>query len=205
MTVEIRQIRAFYVEAFRKLNDQSETPEIDVRFYPYIGINHTIRVRKRKVFVRIAELCRELPAEAQKALAFVLVAKLHRKPVPAQALEIYRNSIKNKDLREKAVENRRAKGRKIITSSRGDFYDLREIFAHLNQIYFDGKIPLPTLTWSARETFRILGHHDAAHETIAVSRSLDKKKRAEVHGRIRRFPRNAAHFLPDRPSKRQAL
>lgn len=176
MPEQLERIKNFYIEAFQKLNNTSETPEIDVRFYPYIGINHTIRVREQKVFVRVAEICRNLPVDAQKALAFILVAKLYRKKVPAQALEIYRNSIKNQAMRETVTENKRARGRKIITTAKGDFYDLQEIFAHLNQIYFDGKISAPVLTWSARKTFRILGHHDAAHETIVVSRSLDARK-----------------------------
>lgn len=176
MPEQPEQIKKFYIEAFQNLNNKSQTPEIDVRFYPYIGINHTIRVRDGKVFVRIAEICRNLPADAQKALAFILVAKLHRKKVPARALETYRSSIKNQEMSQIVTENKRARGRKIITASKGDFYDLEEIFAHLNQIYFDGKIPAPVLTWSARKTFRILGHHDAAHETIVVSRSLDGGK-----------------------------
>ncbi|MEO6588193.1 MAG: M48 family peptidase, partial [Pyrinomonadaceae bacterium] len=37
-------------------------------------------------------------------------------------------------------------------------------------------IKKPTLTWSLRGTFRRLGHHDAAHETIVISKSLDDKK-----------------------------
>jgi hypothetical protein len=175
MTDEVRRIRKFYEEAFDTLNNKSPAPEIDVSFYPYVGINHTIRVREGRVFVRIAEICRDLSSEAQKALAFILVAKLYRKKVPARALEIYRDSIKNPSMRQIAVENKRARGRKIITTAKGDFYDLEEIFAHLNQIYFDGTIPAPVLTWSPRKTFRILGHHDAAHETIVVSRSLDAR------------------------------
>ena len=29
------------------------------------------------------------------------------------------------------------------------------------------------MTWSSKKTYRVLGHHDAAHDTIVVSRSLD--------------------------------
>ena len=46
----------------------------------------------------------------------------------------------------------------------------------MNDLYFDGAIKKPILTWSVRETFRRLGHHDAAHETIVISKSLDNKK-----------------------------
>ncbi len=173
MTEQLREIKTFYENAFQTLDNKSLPPEIDVSFYPYIGINHTIRLRNRKAFVRLAEVCRDLPTEAQKSLAFILVAKLLRKKVPARALEIYRASINNSEMRRQVTDNKRARGRKVITTAKGDVYDLHEIFSHLNQIYFDGKIPEPVLTWSARKTFRILGHHDSTHETIVVSRSLD--------------------------------
>lgn len=176
MTEQLEQIKNFYTEAFETLNKKNHTPEIDIRFYPYININHTIRIREQKVFVRLAELSRDFPPDAHRALAFVLVAKLLRKKVSPQALEIYRSFTKTQELHEKVTENKRARGRKVITTSKGDVYDLDEIFAHLNQIYFDGKIPEPVLTWSARKTYRILGHHDATHETLVVSRSLDAPK-----------------------------
>ncbi len=150
-------------------------PEIEVSFYPYIGINHTIRVRDGKVYVRLAEVCRDMPFNAHKALACILVSKLLRKKIPLQILEMYRGFIKNQSLREKVRENKRTKGRKIITTARGEVYDLDEIFTKLNRTYFDNKLAKPTLTWSVRKTYRILGHHDSTHETIAVSRSLDDK------------------------------
>ncbi|MDQ6785973.1 MAG: SprT-like domain-containing protein [Acidobacteriota bacterium] len=173
MTAQLRQIKTFYEKAFQTLNNKSKTPEIEICFYPYIGVNHTIRIRDRKVYVRLADLCHDLPSEAQKSLAFILVAKLLRKKVPAQAREIYRASINNGKLRDRVTKTKRERGRKIITTAKGDVYDLRKIFAHLNQIYFDGAISEPILTWSVRKTYRILGHHDATHETIVVSRSLD--------------------------------
>lgn len=170
------QIKKFYEEAFQVLGAKQSAPEIEVRFYPYIGINHTIRVRNGKVFVRIAEVCREMPPDAHKGLAFILVAKLLRKKVPAQARAIYSNFIKTQEIQAKAVENKRERGRKIITTSKGEAYDLDVIFERVNLLYFQNSIPKPVLTWSSRKTFRILGHHDSTHETIVISRSLDSKK-----------------------------
>ncbi|HLM59860.1 MAG TPA: hypothetical protein VK308_03550, partial [Pyrinomonadaceae bacterium] len=42
--------------------------------------------------------------------------------------------------------------------------------------YFQDSIEKPTLSWSARKTYRILGHHDATHKTIIISKSLDEVK-----------------------------
>jgi hypothetical protein len=176
MTENLSQIKSFYEEAFHAFDSKRTTPEIEVRFYPYIGINHTIRVRNGKVFVRIAEICREMPLNAQKALAYILVAKLLRKKVPPLAREIYSNFIKTQEIRERATENKKRRGRKIITSAQGDFYDLDEIFDGLNQTYFRNSLQKPVLSWSSRRTYRILGHHDSTHETVIVSKSLDDRK-----------------------------
>jgi predicted metal-dependent hydrolase len=176
MTENLQQIKSFYEEAYQTLKNQRSAPEIDVRFYPYIGIKQTIRQRNDRIFVRISEVCREMPLEAQKAMAFILVAKLLRKKVPPEARKIYSGYTKTKEIQARAAESRRAKGRKIITTSKGEAYDLEQIFERLNVYYFKNAIPKPVLTWSVRKTYRILGHHDSTHETIVISRSLDSKK-----------------------------
>ncbi len=158
------------------MDARRETPEIEVQFYPYIGINHTIRLRNGRIYVRLAEICQSAPLETQRALAFILVAKLLRKKVSPLAAEIYRSFVKTQEMQAKAVENKRAKGRKIITTAKGDIYDLEEIFTRLNQTYFQNSIEKPTLSWSARNTYRILGHHDSTHQTIIISKSLDDEK-----------------------------
>ncbi len=169
-------LEKFYEEAFRLLDPKRELPEIEVEFYPYVGINHTIRVRNGKIFVRLAEICQFAPLEVQRALAFILVAKLLRKKVSPPAAQVYQSFVKSREMQTRAVENRRAKGRKVITSSKGEAYNLEEIFARLNQSYFKDSIEKPTLSWSARKTYRILGHHDSAHQTIIISKSLDDVK-----------------------------
>lgn len=175
MTETLIEIKKFYDEAFQVFDPKNQPPEIEVRFYPYIGINHTIRQRSGKVFVRLAEICRDMPLGIQRALAYILVAKLRRKKVPPRAREVYLDFIKRQEIRNRAVENKRARGRKIITSAQGDVYDLDEIFDELNQAYFRNTLPKPVLSWSSRRTYRILGHHDSTHETVIVSRSLDDK------------------------------
>lgn len=175
-TDKLKRIVEFYEEAFRFFDKDRKYPQIDVRFYPYIGINHTIRIRDGVVFVRICEICRDMPDLGQKALAYILVAKLLRKRVPSKAREIYSKLTKTAEVRDKAVENKRARGRKIVSTSKGSVYDLDEIFERVNRTYFQNAISKPVLTWSARRTYRILGHHDSTHETIVVSRSLDDRK-----------------------------
>ena len=173
---DLEQIKNFYKGTFQIFDAERKFSEIQINFYPYISINHTIRVRNGKVFLRIAEIFRDAPAEAQKALAFILVAKLLRKKIPPQVSDIYRSFVQKPEIQAKATENKRRRERKIISTAKGEVYDLDEIFNRLNQTYFQNSISKPTLTWSQRKTFRILGHHDSTHETIVISKSLDDKK-----------------------------
>ncbi len=166
-------LRRYYEDAFRTFDRRRSTPEIDISFYPYIGINHTIRVREGRVYVRIAEMCRDMPASAHRALANILVAKLMRKRVPAEAREAYSAVISAPEYRAKATANKRRHGRKVVSSHKGEVYDLERIFDTINAAYFGGSITKPVLTWSARKTYRILGHHDSTLKTIVVSKSLD--------------------------------
>lgn len=176
MAVELAKIKNFYEKAFQNYNGKYEINEINVEYYSYIGINHTIRLRNGKIFVRISDIFKDAPPEVHDALAVILVSKILRRKIPASANEIYGAYAANEEIRKTAFESKKQKGRKRVTSSKGEIYDLEEIFRQMNDLYFDGGIKKPTLTWSLRGTFRRLGHHDAAHETIVISKSLDDKK-----------------------------
>lgn len=169
----VEAIRGFYEEAFQRLDSKRSTPLIEVSFYPYVGLNQTIRVREGRVFVRIADMCRDMPAEPHRALAYILVAKLLRKRVPAEADRVYSEYTSTNEMLDRSHERKRTHGRKVVTTPKGEIYDLEEVFDNLNFWYFGGRLSKPVLTWSARKTYRILAHHDSTHETIVVSRSLD--------------------------------
>jgi hypothetical protein len=173
---DLESVKNLYIEAFNKYDPEGRVPPVFVEFYPYVGINHTIRIRDGKAFVRIAEICRDMPAEAHRGLAYILVSKLMRRRVSEAMQRAYNDFIRSAHIRERANENRRVNGRKVVTSSKGEVYDLNEMFDSLNFWYFGGKLSKPTLTWSAKNTYRILGHHDSTHDTVSISRSLDDKK-----------------------------
>ena len=173
MTDQIDQIRDMYAEALRWYAPKRAVPPIHVSFYPYIGINHTIRIRDEEIFVRIGDICRDMPLASHKGLAYILVGKLLRKKIPAGARDIYSEFVKSAEVRDRAAANKRTRGRKVVTTPKGEVYDLDQIFESINAGYFGGAIPKPALTWSAKKTYRILGHHDATHEHVAISRSLD--------------------------------
>lgn len=169
----IEQIAELYREAFRHYQPNRRPAPIHVTFYPYTGINHTIRLRNGEIFVRIGDICREMPMLSHKGLAYILVGKLLRKKIVPGADEMYSAYVKSDFIQKKATESKLSRGRKVVTTSKGAVYDLEEIFATVNAHYFGNALPKPMLTWSAKKTYRILGHHDATHNHITISQSLD--------------------------------
>lgn len=167
------QLAALFVEAFNMFAPKRLTPALDVRFYPYAGLNHTIRLRLGRIHVRIADIFADAPLETQRALAFILVAKLLRRKVPEVHNKTYRDFACTPDVLRRSDLARRRRGRKMLTSARGRTYDLEKLFTRVNRQYFDGELSKPQLSWSQRRTRRILGHMDAAYDTIVISRTLD--------------------------------
>jgi hypothetical protein len=169
----MNEVNKFFVDAFHHLGSNRGIPAIDVRFYPYAGLRHTIRIRSGHVYVRLSDICKDSPPEVIRALAFVLVARLLGKKVPAVHDRIYRDYSLGPEVMRSSDIARRRHGRKMISSAQGGTYDLDKLFFKLNRKYFDSGLEKPTITWSQRKTRSILGHHDRVYETITISKSLD--------------------------------
>ena len=164
---------SIFGEAFRQLDRKHPIPSIDARFYPYAGLHHTIRVRAGRVYVRLSDIFKDAPVEAQRALAFILVARVLRRPAPKAYENAYRAYSCAPEVMRASEIARRQRGRKMLTSPRGNHYDLDRLFARLNRRHFDNSLAKPTLSWSQRRTRNILGHHDSTHDAIVISKTLD--------------------------------
>ena len=164
-----------FVEAFRTLAPKRPVPEADVRYYPYAGLNHTIRLRSGRVYVRLSDIFKSAPLNVHRALAFILVSKLLRRRTPTFYEKVYREYACSPEVLRASDLARRQRGRKMVSTAQGRVYDLARMFQRLNQRYFGGEIEQPTLTWSQRRTRTILGHHDGVHDTIVISKTLDSE------------------------------
>jgi hypothetical protein len=169
-------LSSLFSEAFRQLDRTRPAPEIEVRFYPYAGISHKIRLRSGRVYVRISDIFKNAPVDVHRALAFILVARLLRRRTPEIHERVYRAYACSPQVLRASDLARRQRGRKPVSSARGRVYDLDKMFQRLNRRYFDQELEKPVLTWSQRRTRRILGHHDAAHDTIVISKTLDDQE-----------------------------
>ncbi len=156
-----------------------------VRFYPFVSINNTIRLRDGELYVRLSDLLEGAPDAVLQAIAHILLAKLYRKPVDRAVSARYRRYIGGQDVTAKARLVRQIRGRKHIRSARGHHYHLEEIFDDLNQRFFHGLMGRPQLTWSRNHARSSLGHYDPAHNAIVISRIFD-------HPRV---PRYAVEYI----------
>jgi predicted metal-dependent hydrolase len=173
MKAEIEQLEEIYRKTLASIKNAGKVPILKIEFYPYVGINNRIRLRDDVIHVRISDVLADAPLEIHQSLAEILLRKLYRKKVPKEISEQFSNFLNQTEVREKSSENRKMRGRKVLNGSQGMHYDLDEIFELLNELYFENTIERPALTWSSKDTYRILGHYDPTHQTISISKSLD--------------------------------
>lgn len=171
MSVELVDV---FEEQYRALRPRAPMPSIDIRFRRFTSLNTTIRLREGRLHVRLSDLLEHAPSSVHQAIAHILLAKLYRKPIVPMYADRYRRHVSSEAVSRQAEHIRQTRGRKRIVSARGTFYDLDEVFESLNSRFFHGLLGRPTLTWSAHYARRMLGHYDAAHNTIVVSRVFDR-------------------------------
>jgi hypothetical protein len=159
---------------YRELRPRAPMPALDIRFRRFTSLNTTIRLKEGTLHVRLSDLLEASPETVHHAIAHILLAKLYRKPVGAAQADRYRRYVLSEAVAKGAEHIRVTRGRKRISTPFGRFYDLNEIFDTLNFRFFHGLMGRPTLTWSAHHARRMLGHYDATHNTIVVSRVFDQ-------------------------------
>ncbi|MCS6953416.1 MAG: M48 family peptidase [Bryobacterales bacterium] len=159
---------------WRTLRPGRPVPEIRVDFCPFASARSCARLRDGCLHVRISDVFEGAPAPVLEALLYLLLAKLFRLPVPAPYRHRYRLYWNRRDVRQRLHRLRRERGRKALTQPEGQVYNLSEIFDALNAKYFHGRLRRPALGWSLRPSRRVLGHYDAAHDAIIISRLLDR-------------------------------
>lgn len=171
---QLAQVAALYQRVFRQLRPRTPAPEIHVEFKPLANPNSAVRLANNRLEVRLADIFQWAPESVQEALAYILLCKLFRKPVPGRYLQRYRRFLNRPDVSRRLQLMRRVRGRKLLDEPKGQFYDLEQLFDELNARYFGNMLPRPRLGWSRSISKTVLGHYDPAHETIVLNRILDR-------------------------------
>jgi hypothetical protein len=149
-------------------------PPIAVCFRRFTSLNTTIRLRQGKILVHLSDLLEGAPEPVIHAIAHILLAKLYKKPINAVHNLRYKRFCSSRAVILQTEQIRSARGSKRFYGPEGHFFNLDEVFDSLNKRFFGGLLGRPELTWSEGVAKRSLGHYDAAHNTIVVSRVFDR-------------------------------
>lgn len=166
-------LREIFQETYRELCPGAPLPELRIEFFAFANVNNTIRLRQGRLLVRLSDLLEGAPEPVLRAIAHILLAKMYRQPIDRVQAARYRKYVGSHELVRKAHLVRQMRGRKLLRSPRGHFYDLEAIFENLNSRFFHGLMARPRMSWSQTKTRRILGHYDPAHNAIIISRIFD--------------------------------
>ena len=149
-------------------------PPIAVRFRRFTSLNTTIRIREGQIRVSLSDLLEGAPEPVARAIAHILLAKLYKKPIDAAQNLRYKRFASSAAVTRQTELIRGARGNKRFFGPEGRYYHLEEVFDALNLRFFGGLLGRPDLTWSEQMAKRALGHYDAAHNMIVVSRVFDR-------------------------------
>ena len=163
-----------FQEEYRALRPRAPMPPIAIRFRRFTSLNTTIRLREGQIFVSLTDLLEGAPETVIRAIAHILLAKLYKKPIEAAHNHRYKRFASSAAVTRQTELIRGARGSKRFSGPEGRFYHLEEVFDSLNMRFFGGLLGRPELTWSEHMAKRSLGHYDAAHNTIVVSRVFDR-------------------------------
>jgi hypothetical protein len=165
---------SIFQEEYRALRPRAPMPPIAVRFRRFTSLNTTIRLREGEIRVSLSDLLEGAPESVIRAIAHILLAKLYKKPIDASQSLRYKRFASSAAVTRQTEVIRHARGSKRFFGPEGRFYNLEEVFDTLNTRFFGGLLGRPELTWSEQFAKRALGHYDATHNTIVVSRVFDR-------------------------------
>lgn len=156
------------------MRPRAPIPPFFVRFRRFTSLNTTIRLREGTIHVSLSDLLEGAPESVIRAIAHILLAKLYRKPIESAHNLRFKRFASSASVTRQTELIRYARGSKRYTGPEGRYYHLEDIFDSLNARFFGGLLGRPNLTWSESHARRLLGHYDAAHNTIVVSRVFDR-------------------------------
>ncbi len=172
--LSILDIVSIFEQEYRALRPRAPMPPVHVRFRRFTSLNTTIRLREGELHASLSDLLEGAPEPVLHAIAHILLAKLYRKTIDAAQNLRYKRFATSAAVMRQTELVRTTRGAKRYFGPEGRYYHLERIFDELNTRFFGGLLGRPELTWSEQTAKRLLGHYDAAHNTIVVSRVFDR-------------------------------
>lgn len=162
-----------------------EVPHLTLDLRPYAGLRAGLEQdvagsfrRGERLTMRLSDGYVEAPEQAVRglgaALALRMFSKRRRPPELARLLadyyDVWQRSQEARDLQSRL---RRARARKQGAGPQGEVYDLAVLTGRITATFLGGRLRPVKVTWSARTSYTVLGHHDGDLDTVVISRALD--------------------------------
>ena len=159
---------------YTRLGCEGRPPQFVVEYHPYTDLTHTIRLREGMARVRLSDVLQRAPLVVVEAVAAILLGRLYRRRPPEDLVEIYRRFSYARSTRQRILQRRQRRARRVAHQPTGAHHDLASLFERLNQHYFAGALPRPRIGWSSRAWRSQLGCFDPALNQIVINRQLDR-------------------------------
>jgi predicted metal-dependent hydrolase len=167
-------VTRIFQEEYRLLRPRAPMLPFHIRFRRFVSLNTTIRLREGELHVSLSDILESAPESVLHAIAHILIAKIYKKPIDPGHNNRYKRFQYSEPVARRTEQIRSTRGQKRILGPEGRYYHLEHIFDELNERFFQNLLGRPTLTWSEHHARRLLGHYDAAHNTIVVSKIFDR-------------------------------
>ncbi|MGH9469871.1 MAG: M48 family peptidase [Terriglobia bacterium] len=171
---ERRAPEEVFARIHRLLRPRSPIPQFRVEYCEWAQVRSSIQGHPWGFSVRISDVIRDAPPAALEALAEILICGALRMKPSREARACYLAGIMSPAVVARANQARRERGYKFMRPAKGGCFDLQAIFDKLNQQYFQGTLRIRHIGWTINPARTVLGRHDPAHESIVISRALDR-------------------------------
>ncbi|HEX3470717.1 MAG TPA: M48 family peptidase, partial [Silvibacterium sp.] len=139
------EIPRWFEEEYRLLRPRAPIPPFEIRFYHFTSLNTTIRLREGRIKVHLSDILEGAPEAVLRAIAHILIAKLYRKHIDPAKANRYRRFTSSEAVVRQSERIRQTRGRKRISTAKGEHYDLDEVFEAINLRFFHGLLGRPQL------------------------------------------------------------
>src|SRR4051794_39910569 len=95
---------------FQALKPRTSAPDVEVCFRKFANANSSIRLQEGRLQVKITDLLQGAPAPILESLAYILLCKLYRQPVPSTYSHRYRLYLNRQDVRRNLHVVRQERG-----------------------------------------------------------------------------------------------
>ncbi len=140
-------------------------------FYETRTLNHSIRLKRKTIHVRLSHHFRHVPQRIHAILGIILIAKLFKRRVDKILRREYDDYVEQHILpyhkpRRQSLESR--------YHPRGTYFDLSTMFDDVNRRFFGGRLHKPHLGWSVRDSRSRLGFYSSDRDLLVISRIFDR-------------------------------